>query len=75
MSLEIDEPFDIEVRGLTLLVIPLEDGTFDVYKSDVLLCNLFADIGIDTEPSWATANLVAQDLVDEIGYAIEMREM
>ena len=71
----IDEPFDIEVRGLSLLVIPLEDGTFDVYKTGVLFCNLFADIGIDTEPSWATGHLVDQELVDEIGYAIEMKEM
>lgn len=75
MSLEIDEPFEIEVRELSLLVIPMEDGTFDVYKSDVLLCNLFADIGIDTEPVWATASLVDQELVDEIGYAIEMKQM
>ena len=71
----IDEPFDIEVRGLSLLVIPLEDGTFDVYKTGVVFCNLFADIGIDTEPSWATGHLVDQELVDEIGYAIEMKEM
>lgn len=75
MSLEIDEPFDIKVRELILLVIPLEDGTFDVYKSGVLLCNVFADIGIDTEPVWASSSLVDQALVDEIGYEIEMKEM
>lgn len=74
MSLEIDEPFNIEVRGLTLLVIPLEDGTFDVFKGQTLFCNLFADIGIDTEPVWATSALVDQELVDEMGYAIEMKE-
>lgn len=74
MSLEIDEPFDIAVRELSLLVIPLEDGTFDVYKSGVLFCNVFADIGMDTEPLWATSGLVDQELVNEIGYAIEMKE-
>jgi hypothetical protein len=75
MSLEIDEPFDIEVRELTLLVVPLEDGTFDVYKGESLFCNVFADIGIDTEPTWASSSLVDQELVDEIGYEIEMKEM
>ncbi len=74
MSLEIDEPFNIDVREHKLLVIPLEDGTFDVYKGDTLFCNLFADIGIDTEPSWASGHLVDQEMVDEIGYAIEMKE-
>lgn len=75
MDLEIDEPFEIDVQGKILLVVPLEDGTFDVYDEGNLWCNVFADIGIDTEPSWSTGALVSQDLVDEIGYAIEMREM
>lgn len=73
--MEIDEPFSIEVHGKLLLVIPQEDGTFDVYEGDSLYCNLFADIGIDTEPVWASAQLIAQDIIDEIGYAIEMKQM
>jgi len=73
--MEIDEPFEIELQGNRLLVVPLEDGTFDVYNGKSLFCNLFADIGIDTEPSWGTSHLIDQELVDEIGYAIEMREM
>ena len=75
MSEEIDEPFEIEVQDLQLLVIPLEDGTFDVYKTGIKLCNIFADIGIDTEPVWATSDLISQELIDEIGYAIEMKQM
>lgn len=75
MSLEIDEPFEIEFQGKSLLVVPLADGTFDIYNGKSLFCNVFADIGIDTEPSWATSHLIDQGLVDEIGYAIEMREM
>jgi len=75
MSEEIDEPFEINVQDAQLLVIPLEDGTFDVYKAEKKLCNIFADIGVDTEPVWATGDLVAQELVDEIGYAIEMRQI
>lgn len=75
MNEEIDEPFEIQLQGKSLLVVPLEDGTFDVYNGKSLFCNVFADIGIDTEPSWTTSHLVAQELVDEIGYAIEMREM
>jgi len=73
--MEIDEPFNIELQGRTLLVIPKEDGTFDVYEGERLFCNLFADIGIDTEPAWGTSDLVAQDIVDQIGYAIEMKQM
>lgn len=72
--MEIDEPFNVVAGGLTFLVIPLEDGTFDIYQSETLLCNLFADIGLDTEPLWATSSLVDQALVDEIGYQIEMKE-
>lgn len=75
MSEEIDEPFEINVQDAQLVVIPLEDGTFDVYKAESKLCNIFADIGVDTEPVWATGDLVAQELVDEIGYAIEMRQI
>jgi len=75
MSEDIDEPFEIQVQDLQLLVIPIDDGTFDVYKGDTKFCNIFADIGIDTEPAWASSDLVAQDLVDEIGYAIEMKQM
>jgi len=73
--MEIDEPFNIELQGKTLLVIPVEDGTFDIYEGEQLLCNVFADIGLDTEPIWATSELVAQDVVDQIGYAIEMKQM
>lgn len=73
--MEIDEPFDIVAGGFTLVVIPLEDGTFDIYKSETLFCNLFADIGINTEPIWATSSLVDQALVDEIGYQIEMKQL
>lgn len=73
--MEIDEPFDIELQGKTLLVIPHENGTFDVYEGEHLFCNLFADIGIDTEPVWGTSDLVAQVVVDQIGYAIEMKQM
>lgn len=73
--MEIDEPFNIELQGETMLVIPMEDGTFDIYKNEQLFCNLFADIGIDTEPAWATSWLVAQGIVDQIGYAIEMKQM
>jgi len=73
--MDIDEPFSINFRERTMLVIPQDDGTFDVYEGEFLYCNLFADIGIDTEPIWATGNLVAKDIVDEIGYAIEMKLM
>lgn len=73
--MEIDEPFSIIFRDSIMLVIPKEDGTFDVYEGEHLYCNVFADIGIDTEPIWATSDLVAKDVVDEIGYAIEMKQM
>jgi hypothetical protein len=75
MNEDIDEPFDIKVQDAQMLVIPLEDGTFDVFNGGIKLCNIFADIGIDTEPVWGTSDLVAQELVDEIGYAIEMKQM
>jgi len=75
MSLEIDEPFEIQLQGKSLLVVPLEDGTFDVYNEKSLFCNVFADVGIDTEPVWATSDLISQELIDEIGYAIEMKQI
>lgn len=43
MSEEIDEPFEIEVQYMQLLVIPMEYGTFDVYKGETKFCNIFAD--------------------------------
>jgi hypothetical protein len=73
--MDIDEPFSINLRDRTMLVIPQDDGTFDIYEGEHLYCNIFADIGIDTEPIWATSDLVAKDIVDEIGYAIEMKQM
>ncbi|ETZ20169.1 hypothetical protein N824_08120 [Pedobacter sp. V48] len=75
MSEGIDQPFNINVQNAQLLVVPLEDGTFDIYKTENKFCNIFADIGIDTEPVWASSDLVGQELVDEIGYAIEMRQI
>ena len=75
MDLEFDEPFEITVQGKSMLVIPVDDGTYDVYEGSVRIGNLFADIGIDTEPVWKSGDLVGQELVEEIGYAIEMKEM
>jgi len=71
---ELDNEFTIDVDGRSYQVFALDDGTFMVMDGDELLCHIFADIGIDTEPKWATGDLVPIELVQAIGYAIEMRE-
>jgi hypothetical protein len=73
--MEFDLPFVVEINYKTYLIIPLEDETFDVFTSDgKRIGNIFPDVGIDTEITWSTSDLIPLDKVAAIGYAIEKKE-
>ena len=73
--MEFDEPFEVVVNGQAYLIMPLEDETFEVYHGARRLGNIHADIGIDTELTWSSGDLIPLDDVAAIGYAIEMKEL
>jgi hypothetical protein len=73
--MDLEFPFVVEVNYKCYLVMPLEDETFDLFTSDgKRIGNIYPEIGIDTELSWSTSDLIPLDKVAAIGHAIEMRE-
>lgn len=73
--MDFDMPFVVEIEYKTYLIMPLENEIFDVFTSDgKLIGNIYPEIGIDTELTWSTSDLIPLDKVAAIGYAIEMKE-
>jgi hypothetical protein len=73
--MQFDGPFSVEIKDQFYLIVPLEDETFDVYLNDKRLGNIFPDIGIDTDLTWNTSELIPLEDVANIGLAIERKEM
>jgi hypothetical protein len=73
--MEFDEPFAVEIEDQYYLIVPLHDETFDVHSSDGNhMCNIYSEIGFDTELTWGTSDLVPLEIVAALGLAIERRE-
>jgi hypothetical protein len=67
--------FDVVVNEDVYTIHALEDETFNVYLNDKKLGNIFPEIGIDTDLTWNTSELIPLEDVAAIGLAIERKEL
>ena len=68
------EPIELNVNGGIFTAIPKENNTFDIMENGVLLGNIFADHGINTELVWSSGDLITNEFVQAVGEAIERQE-
>lgn len=74
MSKDFDSPFIVNVADRRFTIYPQEDGTYKVFESGEFLALLMADIDINTDIVWTTADLLPMGLTQMIGEAIERYE-
>lgn len=68
------EPFEINLAGNILHVIPQEDGSYLIKDAEVIIGTLIPendDLGI----LWTTFDLIAPDYVKQIGELIEEHDL
>lgn len=67
---------EIKVEGRTFTVADKEDETFDIYENGVFAANIYPCLDdVTGEWKWYTGALLALELVQAIGEAIERKEM
>lgn len=68
-------PFEINLVGEVLTVMPNPNGTFTIANTRGLLGVIMPNISIDTSIKWTTADLIDEDYAQQIGELIEEHEM
>ncbi|SMC53130.1 hypothetical protein SAMN04488101_101131 [Pedobacter nyackensis] len=70
------DPFEINLVGETLWVMPQADGTFQIFRGENKIATLTPSIDEATGSIiWETAELISLEYVRQIGELIEEHEM
>lgn len=68
-------PFEINLVGEVLTVMPNPNGSFNIIKGDSLLGAITPNMNEDAIVKWTSSDFIAEDYAQQIGELIEEHEM
>lgn len=69
------EPFEINLVGEVLTVMPQPDGSFTIFNGDALLGTIAPNYDESDALRWRTLDLMAVDYAQQVGELIDEHEM
>ncbi|WP_448104712.1 hypothetical protein [Pedobacter panaciterrae] len=69
------EPFEINLVGEVLTVIPQPDGSFTIFNGDDLLGTIAPNYDESDALRWPTVDLMGVDYAQQVGELIDEHEM
>jgi hypothetical protein len=73
MEMIITDPYPISLHGINLIIHPMEDGTYQVYKESRKIANIYAEVQQD-KIVWDSDDWIDAGYINEIGLKIEEYE-